>query len=627
MRHGIGLSVVLGLVCLTAGRAVAMDCTGLPTTFSGNEFPKGDFFSNFNNTCYTIPFTMGDGNGKYGDLNAQYFQMYYKVDPRYQLVIVSAFPNSRYYSITLYDEHSATAQTILDENIVPLTSQYINPYKPGVAFADGQQFAAPITFGGTPGTQETGCKMDGYNVTPNTLDATQRHPGMDWNTNPDFFAQYPTFSPHIVDTPQHTNPNGGGVVLIRAYIDATVSSYQTNPHIIVRDVATGCAYPKDYALNTLHILDGSSATGSAWLDSKQEQAHHFYETSYLPKQCFANPPSPNRLPWTRQPEYIAGGNPDASYIVATVPTGLPQTLAAAGQVMRIRFQMPTVPATPCTNGCSRSGTEQMRYRSLSFLVPGGSTIASLADTAFVKDPNGYATLIVGTGAAVPSWVTASNYYTYFDLTQIAGYDQLNLLDLRDLIPSGAFNCAGQFTPYRTGTATPDGSLMGPYAPVVDYPAAATLPQVASPLASNTSCGTFPIGTPGVRPSCGVLPLTPPAIVSATTVCTAPMCSSFVAQSNPTITIAGSGFGQFPLGQPYDGNSDYIQISNATKRWRAGYTGTGCTVSIRSWTDSLIEVVANVNENGKCPLVAGDQLQIKVWNPQSMTSGNFLLTAQ
>src|SRR5581483_1261215 len=209
----------------------------------------------------------------------------------------------------------------------------------------------------------------------------------------------------------------------------------------------------------------------------------------------------------------------------------------------------------------RSGQEQLRYRSLSFLVPGGNAIASLADTAFVKDPSGYATLIVGTGAAVPAWVTVSNYYTYFDLTQIPGYDQLNLLDLRDLIPSGAFNCAGQFTPYRTGTATPDGSLMGPYAPVVDYPVAANLPHLASPLAMNSSCGAFPMGSPAVRPSCGVLPLTPPAIVSATTVCSSPMCGSFVAQASPTIAIAGSGFGQFPLGQPYDGNSSYIQISD------------------------------------------------------------------
>src|SRR5450759_2922368 len=36
-------------------------------------------------------------------------------------------------------------------------------------------------------------------------------------------------------------------------------------------------------------------------------------------------------------------------------------LASAGEVIRMRFRLPTTPPTPCTNGCSRSGNEQMRY--------------------------------------------------------------------------------------------------------------------------------------------------------------------------------------------------------------------------------------------------------------------------
>ena len=182
-RQRITARITLLVLFLVCSVAYAMDCANLPTSFSGNQFPTGDFFSNFNNPCYTIPLASGDGHHEYGDLNAHYYLMYYKVDPRYQLILVGAYPNARYYSVALNDEHSTLSASISDTNIVPLTSKYVNPFLPGVSFADGQQFAVPISFGGVPGKQETGCMTNGYNVDVNGLDATQRHPGMDWNSD------------------------------------------------------------------------------------------------------------------------------------------------------------------------------------------------------------------------------------------------------------------------------------------------------------------------------------------------------------------------------------------------------------------------------------------------------------
>lgn len=104
--------------------------------------------------------------------------------------------------------------------------------------------------------------------------------------------------------------------------------------------------------------------------------------------------------------------------------------------------------------------------SLSFLTPGGATIASVVDTAFTRDADGYATLIVGTGASIPSWITPANGYTFLDLTAITGYQRLSLLDLRHILPGAGFNCAGPFVPYRMTVDTPAGSLMGDYEPVV-----------------------------------------------------------------------------------------------------------------------------------------------------------------
>jgi hypothetical protein len=597
-------------LCLFSSRAYSIDCSNLPTQFTGNEFPSGNFFSNFYNPCYTLSFAIGKGeNGQEGDLNALYNKLYYKVDSRYQLIVVGSFPNARYFSVSDYDEHSALSQSITDTNIVPLAAKGINPYHTGTAFVAGQQYAIPINFGGVPGTLEKGCMMNGFNVDVNALDGTERHQGMNWNADPGFFAAYPSVALHVVDTPQHTNPNTAGVLLIRSYIDITTLSFATEPHVIVRDVASGCALPASYVLNTLQIVTDNSATGNTWLNQTQVQDHYFYANSYQPSLCWGINRS-SQLNWLRGPEYTAGANSDASYIYGYVPAGVPANLAAAGEVMRLRFRVPTTPPIPCTNACSRSGTEQMRYTSLSFQIPGGITLASLADSAFTQDPNGYVTLIVGTGATIPSWITPANGYTLLDLTSLSNYLQLNELALRDILPSSSFNCAGQIVPYKTGDATAaGGGLMGEYVPLVDYPPAAT----------------FPSGQPGVSPNCRISSPPPIAIVSVSTQCASRGCDQVVLQAQPPITISGAGFGSLPLGLPYAGTSNYLEVTDNSQNWKAGYPGDPCDLAFVEWSSNSISLVANVNQNGLCPLVAGDQLTFKVSNPQTMASATFTTT--
>lgn len=616
--------ILLGL-SLLAGMACAQNCANLPTSFTGNEFPNGDFFTNFNNSCYTIGFSTGDGGNLYGDLNAQYYTMYYKADPRYQLILVSAFPNARYYSVTLYDEHNALSQTILDTNIVPLTSQYVNPFQPGVPFVSGQQFAVPITFGGTTGTLEPGCTMNQYNVTMNNLDGSVRHPGMDWNSDAGFFQAFPNFDFHNVDTARHQNPNTAGVVMVRVYVDGTPLSYATNPHIIVRDVASGCAYPAAYAQDTLGIVTNVGNKGRVWMDQKQAADHQTYDEKYLPQLCYGPGPIQNQLQWTRVEEYVAWTNPDAAYISAPVPKGLPQTLAATGEVLRIRVRVPVTPPTPCTNGCARTGNEQMRYMSLSFRNPDGTVFATLDDAAFTTDANGYATLIVGTGAAIPSWITPQNGYTYLDLTASSNYQDLSQITMRHMIPGPGFTCGGQVVPYRMSPATPAGGLMSDYQPVADYPVAALLPQVAVPLVGPGACDTFPNGDPGIRPACGIFPSPVPEITSVITECHIPECEYFVAQPNPPITIIGSGFGMFPSGVPFTGTSNYLRITNLTQGWIAGYAGTQCNISVNSWETGRIQLNADFDRHGACPISGGDKLLVEVWNPQTTIEAQFPLT--
>jgi len=608
-----GYTIALyGIVAPTflAGAARAQSCSGLPTQFTGNEFPSGDFFSNFQNPCYLIPMNTSPLGST--DLNDTNWHIVYTVDPRYQLIVVGNFPNARYFSVTANDDHSLVSQAILDTNIAPLTTSYVNPFQPGVPYTSGQAYAVPVNFGGTPGTLETGCMMSGYNVAVNSLDATQRHQFLNWNTDPGFFQTVPTPPVHIVDTPQHSNPVASGYIQIRAYLDLSLADPTTAPSVIVRDVASGCAYPAAYALQTLQIVSTNESVNAA-LDQAQFQTHQAYNT-YLPQYCYSNDPG-NALNWFRLRQGGSGTNPYCDYLNAGTVANLPATLAAAGEVMRVQLRLPTAPPTPCTTGCSRSGNEQARYSSLSFL--GSSTyptLASIADSQFTQDANGYATLIVGTGSQIPSWVAPANGYTFLDLTAVSGYQSLQSLLLRQILPSSTFTCSVQNIPYRTGVDTPEGSLTGDYMPVVDYPLAATLPPAASELVGASLCGAFPVGVPEVFQSCGLLPPNSPAI--ATVAPPSPGESAVAVQPMPPITLSGQGFGFLPEGQPYTGNSNYLQIADLTQNWSAAYTGNPCNVSIGDWNDSSIELVANVNQNGLCPLAAGDQLSISVWNPQT-----------
>ena len=598
--------LLAGLCCESAR---AQNCSNLPTQFSGSEFPSGDFFTNFNNSCYLVPLAP-QGSSK-TDLNDTYWQIYYKVDPRYQLIVLGSFPNARYFSLTANDDHYLLSQSILDTNILPLTSSFVNPFHPGVPYAEGQQYAVAMNFGGTPGTQETGCMMNGYNVGVNALDATLRHQGINWNTDPGFWAANPTATLHIVDTPQHTNPNAAGYLMVRAYLDSNPTDPTTIPSVILRDVATGCAYPAAYALQTLEIV--SPTGGSSWLDHNQFLDHKSYDANYLPTLCYGTDPQ-NSLSWARQGEVVKFPNSDSSYLTANVPAKLPSTLAAAGEVMRVRLRIPVTPPTPCTNGCSRSGNEQVRYVGLSFYPSSGAALASLADSYFTRDANGYATLIVGTGAAIPSWVTPANGYTFLDLTAAAGYNNLQFLELRDILAAATFACGAQVVPYKTSVYTSDGNMIGDYLPEVDYPLAASLPPVASELVGPGVCGVLPAGVPEVSPACGLLPPNPTVIQSIPA--PAPGESPIAVQPLPPITLSGAGFGYLPNGLPYTGSSNYLQVTDLTQGWAAGGSGNPCNLSIGYWADNRIELVANVNENALCPLDAGDQITISVLNPQT-----------
>jgi hypothetical protein len=184
-----------------------------------------------------------------------------------------------------------------------------------------------------------------------------------------------------------------------------------------------------------------------WLDQGQEQNHDNL-TLVTQQGCFANgdptqldPPTVgppyfyNRAAWVRSPEWVGVPGPDDSYIAAQISAANLSSMASAGRAIRMRFQLPVYPDIPCTaSGCELTGSEQLRYWSLSFvqapvtgstdpitvdpdgvnpLTSAAPTLISLADTAFCTNsmcgptvPSSCATtscyveLIVGTGATM-----------------------------------------------------------------------------------------------------------------------------------------------------------------------------------------------------------------------------------
>ncbi len=527
------------------------------------------------------------------------------------MIIVGAYPNSRFFSVTAYDDHRLPSQAIEDVNIVPLTSAYVNPYQPNVPYQGGQMYAVPLGFEGTPGVQENGCLMNNYNVAPNALDGTLRHQGANWNTDPDFFQTYPGQPSHVVDTPQHTNPPHAGYVMVRAYVDINQNDARTTPMVIVRDVNTGCAYPAAYALNVLQEVSTDSVQTS-WLDTVQWNAHGTYDSDYLPWLCYATD-SRNQIIWQRDGQAVEYPDTFGTYTHAVFPTNLPSTLAAAGEVIRVSLRLPVVPPTPCTNGCSRSGNEQVRYTGLSFNSPNGNALLSIGDYQFNQDANGYATLIVGTGATIPSWITPANGYTFVDLTQVSGYQNLDAVQFRNILTSPTFACSTVNVPYKTTVWTPNGSLIGDYLPVIDFPVASTLPPVTSELIGPSACGQLPVGVPAVSPACGLLPSNPMSV--SPILAPSPGEAVSGAQPLPPIDIMGAGFGFVP-GEPFSGATNYLSFTDFTQNWTAGPPGSPCTVTVSKWADNRIEAIPNVDTAGLCPMLPGDQLGISIWNPQT-----------
>jgi len=473
-------SINLGLLILlsSAGAHAALDCGQLPAPDPGKNF-----FSNFLNNCYAIPLALGDGVVVAGDTNALYDVLYYRVDPRYEVVFVGAFPNARSMSVAVYDDHEATLHWLTDYQIVPMSPSFVNPYQPGVAFVPDQRYAVVVGLGGVqplPDAVTPGCRLDMFNVHVNSLDASMRHTGLSWDGDPGIPAWFP---------PHETGANTAGAILFRRYLYQSAASPLAKPIALLRDLTTGCAVPATEATQVLQQVTADRRIYTTWVHRDQEDAHWYYVNQVLPRMCYGVDPD-SYLLWLRGAEYLPGTNPDAVYLAGQfkLPVAPPPDW-----FMRIRLRLPRMPQIPCL-GCTLDGTEELRYWSVSFQNK-NFTIASFSDRDVVVDAEGFATIIIGLGTPAPSHLTPENGYTYFDLTQYTDWNKVTALNIRSILRSPGFRCSsGELSP-RTGEYNSLGGFMGEYSPAVDFLTSTQIPPVAEPYRRPDSCEQTPPEAP------------------------------------------------------------------------------------------------------------------------------------
>ncbi len=351
-------------------------------------------------------------------------------------------------------------------------------------------------------------------------------------------------------------PNTAGSIVVRSYLAPPETCSGTDgssltcnpptglpapqPYMIVRDTLTGCPYTTQLVntlLNTASINcqahptstgcnailsktdpSGKSKTASAanWLDSVQKN-QHTNDANYTPQACYANgdptasgaPNFANRIAWTRVAQWEGSPGPDDAYIGGAVSTtdltnmapnanGSPlckdsnNNPSTSGCLMRLRFQLPVMPNTPCYPGssCSLSGNEQMRYTSLT-LWQQTATAAQIADDPwlnFLSDPDG---ADFGTASSLSPVSVASLADPAFCTTTNGSSPCYATVLINVGIPSASLpTFLRQTSSEQACTSTPSSSLCGIVQGIQPVQPPSSTPGTPLPYFSASSVGGY-----------------------------------------------------------------------------------------------------------------------------------------
>jgi hypothetical protein len=444
------------------------------------------FFDNFLKPQYLVPVSDFPATSG-GDLLLTYHQIQTPNFSNGELLIIGEFPRARYFSITAYDDHGAVIGSINDRDMVPYGASG-NPYAPGgPAGAEDILYAVTIRLGAGMATNPAPSCAAPPSVHANVIDGSGRHTAGTF-----YSSQQSNFTANVPGSGLVTHADGaansGVFLLIRSYDrKPPLASSQFDlrkPYVWIRDSVSGCA--AQLAPAGQYLSAAQWFQPSAVLKSDQGYAHIQHEVDLgISNQWGPDPVG--AAAWFGREEYVPGGA--VGQYLTTIPgvdtTGyasMAAALTAQGRVMQVQFRRPAL-ACPTQAPCALTGSEQLRYWSLSFEDATGHTLATLPGSALVSDGNGYVTLVVTFGTALPAAISAANGYSRVSASNMPLYR----LVLRNYLPATGFNCSTRSVPFRTAEYHLNGGYMGDYAPVVTFPQAAALPSVAQSLVLGESC--------------------------------------------------------------------------------------------------------------------------------------------
>ena len=174
--HMCALRAIMKLVGRSAVAAVLCS-TMMTVVIAAPPDPNKTFMQNYLAPAYFMPVAPLAGDKLGGDLFATYDQAYMPVRSWAELLIIGEFPRARFFSITLYDDHGAIIGAFRDDELDPLRSTDINPYRPGgAAGTEDILYAVRVQLGNSlADAPVAGCQINDMDISSNVLDARFRH--------------------------------------------------------------------------------------------------------------------------------------------------------------------------------------------------------------------------------------------------------------------------------------------------------------------------------------------------------------------------------------------------------------------------------------------------------------------
>jgi hypothetical protein len=160
-------AILMACGFLAAPAESQTSCASAPSSIliSPTGGSLSDFYTNFAESgiaSNAIQLQPTSASTAAGDLNSTYFPIYYSLNNLasweaetgycLELILVGNFPDVRYFSVAVNDEHYSLAQHVLDADMDPATTA-TNPFTPGHANTQNQPYLIPISWGRSPSSR------------------------------------------------------------------------------------------------------------------------------------------------------------------------------------------------------------------------------------------------------------------------------------------------------------------------------------------------------------------------------------------------------------------------------------------------------------------------------------------